>query len=100
MRSIHLARLDKIRPALVLTREAVRAQRTRVTVAPITSTIWGLRTEVPVGRVNGLDHESVVNCDGVVTIWASDLGRQIGFLHDAQEPALAEAIIAAFDLEV
>lgn len=100
MRSIHLARLDKIRPALVLTREAVRAQRTRVTVAPVTSTIWGLRTEVPVGRANGLDRESVVNCDGIVTIPVSDLGRQIGFLHDVQELALAEAIVAALDLDV
>jgi mRNA interferase MazF len=99
MRPIHLARLDKTRPAVVLTREAVRDRRLRVTVAPITSTSWGLSTEVSVGQANGLDHESVVSCDNIVTIPVHALGRQIGFLHDDQEGDLAEAIIAAFDLD-
>ncbi len=39
MRPIHLAQLDKTRPVLVLTRELVRPHLSRVTVAPITSTI-------------------------------------------------------------
>jgi len=49
MRPIHSARLDKTRPVLVLTREVVRPHLSRVTVAPITSTVRGLSTEVPVG---------------------------------------------------
>lgn len=99
MRPIHAARLDKTRPVLVLTRDEVRPFLTNVTVAPITSTIRGLSTEVPVGPVNGLDQPSVVSCDNIQTIPASDLGRQLGFLGDAQEPALAEAIRAAFSLD-
>lgn len=59
----------------------------------------GLSTEVPVGTGNGLNHESVVSCDNIVTIPVRDLGRQIGFLRDDQESALAEAICAAFDLD-
>ena len=99
MRPIHLAQLDKTRPVLVLTREAVRPYLTRVTVAPITSIIRGLSTEVPVGPANGLDHDSVVSCDNVVTVPRSTLGRHLGYLLPAQEPALAEAILAAYDLE-
>jgi hypothetical protein len=53
--------LDKTRPVLVLTRDTVRPHLTNVTVAPITSTIRGLSTEVPVGTANGLDHESVIS---------------------------------------
>jgi mRNA interferase MazF len=49
MRPIHTAQLEKRRPVLVLTRELVRPHRTLVTVAPITSTIRGLSTEVAVG---------------------------------------------------
>ena len=49
MREICLVRLDKTRPAVVLTREAARAAMTKVTIAPITSTIKGLSSEVPVG---------------------------------------------------
>jgi len=99
VRPIHLARLDKTRPVLVLTRELVRPHLRRVTVAPITSTVRGLSSEVVVGARNGLDHESVVNLDNIVTIPAADLGRQLGFVHPDQEQALSEAITAAFDLE-
>lgn len=99
MRPIHLAHLDKTRPVLVLTRELVRPHLTRVTVAPITSTVRGLSTEVPVGPDNGLDHLGIVSCDNVVTVPTSALGRQIGRLLPDQETALTAALHAAFDLE-
>jgi mRNA interferase MazF len=99
VRPIHSARLDKTRPVLVLTRELVRPHMTRVTVAPITTTIRGLSTEVPVGRANGIAHNSVVSCDNVATVPASALGPQIGYLLPAQEAALSAAIRAAFDLD-
>jgi mRNA interferase MazF len=99
VRPIHLARLDKTRPVLVLTRELVRPHLHRVTVAPITSTVRGLSTEVVVGVRNGLEHDSVVNLDNILTIPATDLGRHVGFLHPDQERELTVAIVAAFDLE-
>ena len=99
MRPIHLAALDKTRPVLVLTRELVRPHLARVTVAPITSTVRGLSTEVPVGPANGLDHPGVVSCDNVVTIPTTALGRQVGRLLPEQEPDLTAALHHAFDLE-
>ncbi|TFD52019.1 type II toxin-antitoxin system PemK/MazF family toxin [Cryobacterium sp. Hh11] len=99
MRAIHIAHLDKARPVLVLTRELVRPHLTRVTVAPITSTVRGLSTEVPVGPANGLDQDCAVSCDNVVTIPVASLGRQIGFLLPPQEVRLSAAIAAAFDLD-
>ncbi|MDR2373440.1 MAG: type II toxin-antitoxin system PemK/MazF family toxin [Bifidobacteriaceae bacterium] len=99
MRPIHLARLDKTRPVLVLTRELVRPHLRRVTVAPLTSRARGLSTEVEVGLGNGLDQACVISLDNIVTIPTADLGRQIGFLRPDQEPALARAIANAFDLE-
>jgi mRNA interferase MazF len=99
VRPIYTARLDKKRPVLVLTRELVRPHLTNVTVAPITTTIRGLSTEVPVGSLNGLVRRSVVSCDNIVTIPASALDRQIGYLLPAQETALTAAIHAAFDLD-
>ena len=99
MRPIHAARLDKTRPVLILTREVVRPHLSRVTVAPITSTIRGLSTEVPVGPANGLDHAGVVSCDNILTVPVTALGRQLGFLLAEQETALTEAIRAAFDLD-
>jgi mRNA interferase MazF len=98
MRDIHLAHLDKARPVLVLTREPVRAAMRRVTVAPITSTVKGLSTEVPVGTVNGLDQASVVSCDTIITIDKAALGRHLGFLFEHQEHELATAVVNAFAL--
>ena len=95
----YLAQLDKTRPALVLTHEIVRQRRQWVTIAPVTSTVRGLTTELAVGPANGLDHHSVVNLDNIATIPASALGRQIGRLLPAQEQALTAAIHAAFDLD-
>lgn len=60
MREIVLAQLDKTRPVLVLTREAARAAMTKVTVAPITTTIKGLSSEVVLGPQNGLDYRCAV----------------------------------------
>lgn len=99
MRPIYLARLDETRPVLLLTRGLVRPHLRRITVAPITSTVRGLSTELSVGARNGLDHDSVVSLDNIVTVPVADLGRQLGFLHLDQEQALTEAIVNAFDLE-
>jgi mRNA interferase MazF len=99
MRPIHIAHLDKARPVLVLTRDLVRPHLTTVTVAPITTTIRGLSTEIPVDTANGLAGPSVVSADNITTIPADTLRAQIGVLLDRQEPALSRAIQAAFDLD-
>jgi mRNA interferase MazF len=99
MRPIHRARLDKSRPVLILTRELVRPHLNTVTVAPITTRIRGLSTEVPVDGANGLAERSVVACDHITTVPIAVIGEQIGRLLDAQETDLAAAIRAAFDLD-
>ncbi|MBA3673000.1 MAG: type II toxin-antitoxin system PemK/MazF family toxin [Gemmatimonadaceae bacterium] len=99
MRPIHLASLDKTRPVLVLTRELVRPHLNTVTIAPITTTVRGLSTEVHVDRANGLAGPSAIACDHVTTIPAAALGRQIGILFDHQGDELTAAIHAAFDLD-
>ena len=42
---------------------------------------------------------SVVSCDNITTIPTDAVGEQIGVLLDSQEPALSDAIVAAFDLD-
>ena len=99
MRAIHLVQLDTVRPALILTREVALPAMRNVTVAPITSTIRGLATEVAVGPAHGLDQESVVSLDNVVTVAARDIRALVGYLLDRQAADLTAAIHAAFDLE-
>lgn len=78
--------------------DVVRAARTKVTVAPITSTVNGQSSEVPVGAANGLDHAGAVSVDNVLTVPVAVLGRTIGFLDPEQERQLARAIVLAYDL--
>lgn len=98
MRAIHRVLLDKPRPAVLLTREVALPFYAGITVAPITRRIRGLAVEVLVGPGNGLDHDSVVNCDDISTVPAEFIGDYLGVLADGQELALTAAIHAAFAL--
>ncbi len=100
MREICLARLDKTRPAVILTREAARSAMTKVTIAPLTTTIKGLSSEVRVGPSNGLDSECVVALDNVTTIPVALLGRTVGYLNATQEAQLARSMVIAYDLDL
>jgi mRNA interferase MazF len=100
MRAIAKVRLDKSRPALILTRASKLHLLAWVTIAPITSTIRGITSEVPVGPRNGLDHACVISCDNVTTVRKEAVGDTIGLLFDDQEPELARAICDAFDLHI
>ena len=100
MREIHLARLDKVRPCLVLTREAVRPYRTEVTVAGITANVRGRTTEIAVRAENGIDLASVINMDDIQTISVDDLIRLLGVFPADREHELTEALVAAFDLDL
>lgn len=50
------------------------------------------------GRANGLDQESVVSCDNILTVPTSVIGRHIGHLLADQAKELVEAIRATVDL--
>ena len=73
---------------------------TKVTVAPISSTIKGLSSEVLVGPANGLDHDCAISLDNVLTVPVALLGRTVGYLSGDQEAQLARAVVLAYDLEV
>ena len=89
------ARPDKRRPVLVLSRpEAIKVLHT-VLVAPLTSTIRGLPSEVIVGTTEGLKHESAVNLDHIQTVERAHLSRYIGRLKPEQMRAICRAIAVA-----
>jgi mRNA interferase MazF len=69
---------DRRRPVLVLTRQEIIPHLANVTVAPITTTIRGIQTEVVVGPECGLRSPSAVNLDNVATIPRAGLSDRIG----------------------
>ena len=71
---------DKRRPVVVLSRDEAIAVLHTVMVAPVTSTIRGIPSEVVVGVDDGLRHASAVNLDHVQTVEQTRLVRHVGQL--------------------
>lgn len=97
---IYWVQMDKVRPAVVLTRDVAIPYLSNVTVAPIFTKVRGLKTEIVVDESNGLDHESAVNVDNLQTVPVTSVLAHIGFLTFRQKRELAAAIVIAFDLEI
>ena len=86
---------DKRRPVVVLTRQEVVPLLGTVTVAPITSTIRGLPSEVVVGTEEGLKHDSAVNLDHVQTVEQRLLHSFVGTLSETKMRQVCRALALA-----
>ena len=94
---VWLANLDKTRPVIVLTRDPLGRLLHSVIVAPVTSTIRGLSTEVPLGPDDGIRHPSVANLDNVQLLSRHRFRRRIGRVQPAIMTALCAALSVAVD---
>ncbi len=80
---IHLCRFappDKARPVLVLTRDSALSHLATVTVAPITSTIRGVPSEVVLDIDDGMKAPCAANLHNAVTVSQERLGRRVARL--------------------
>ena len=74
------ARPDKRRPVVVLTRDSAIRYLSTVTVAPVTSTIRGVPSEVVLDVEDGMKGRCAVNLHTAVTVSQQRLGRRVGRL--------------------
>lgn len=87
------------RPYLVLTRTAAIAVLHRITVAPCTTTIRGIPTELPLGPEEGLDHDSVAQLDAVMPALKTSLHRRLGTIGPDRHAELCRRVAVAFGCE-
>jgi mRNA interferase MazF len=80
VRLVRFAPPDKQRPVVVLTRDSIVGHLSAVTVAPITSTIRGVASEVVLDVQDGMSDRCAVNLHNVVTISAHRLGKRVAGL--------------------
>jgi mRNA interferase MazF len=80
IRLYRFAKPDKERPVVVLTRDSALSYLSRVTVAPITSTVRGVPSEVTLGPDDGVKQVCAVNLHNVVTVQRESLGKRVGQL--------------------
>ncbi len=86
---------DKRRPVVLLTRDDVIGLLHTVMVAPVTSTLRGLPSEVRIGTEEGLKHDSAVNLDHVQTVEQARLVRRLGRLRAEKMRAVCRALAIA-----
>jgi len=86
---------NKRRPVLVLTRQPVIGLLNWVMVAPVTSTIHGVPSEVLVGIDEGLKHQSAINLDNVQSIERSRLTNYVGALEPSKMQTVCRALAIA-----
>ena len=83
---------DKQRPVVVLTRESAVAYLSTVTVAPVTSTIRGVPSEVVLNEADGMKKPCAVNLHNLVTVSQQRLGRRVARLTDARLGEICAAV--------
>ena len=86
---------DKKRPVLVLTREDMIGRLHTVTVAPITSTIRGVPSEVVVGTEAGLKQQSAVNLHHLATVPRAGLRSFVGAASKESMDQIRDALLFA-----
>ncbi|MBI1957966.1 MAG: type II toxin-antitoxin system PemK/MazF family toxin [Candidatus Rokubacteria bacterium] len=87
-----------LRPVVLLSRNEAYAIRELVTVAPVTTRVRRIPTEVSLGPAEGLPKACVVNLDTITTIPRRTLTRAIGPLSPEKLAAVERALMFALGL--
>lgn len=83
---------DKVRPVVVLTRDSALRYLSTATVAPITSTIRGVPSEVRLDEEDGMKAPCAVNLHHVVTVSQQRLGKRVAHLAPSRMKEVCGAL--------
>ena len=90
---------DKRRPVLILTRSSAISDLTWITIAPITTTLRHLPTEVWLDEDDGMSETCAVNLDNIQTVQKEKLGKVIAHLSEERMQEIFEAVKIAFNFD-
>lgn len=90
---------DKKRPVLILTRESAISVLNSVTIAPITTTIRSIPTELLLTEQDGVPHTCAANFDNLQTVPKSNIGDRITRLTSRRMEEAAAAVSFALGLD-
>ena len=83
---------DKQRPVVVLTRDSAIRYLSTVTVAPITSTIRGVPSEVLLDEEDGMRARCAINLHNAVTVSQQRLGKRVARLGPRRMSEVCSAL--------
>jgi mRNA interferase MazF len=90
---------DKKRPVLILTRDSAIGILNSVTIAPLTSTIRSIPTEVVLTEADGLPNMCAANFDNLQTVSKSQIGARIAHLTSNKMREAVAALTFALELD-
>ena len=77
---------------MIVSRTTAVRVRSVVTIAPVTRTVRGLDSELPLGPGDGLREACVANCDNLETVSKRRLTKRLGSLDSHKLVALDDAL--------
>ena len=80
------------RPVLVLTRDSAIPYLSTVTVAPVTSSMRGVPSEVALDESDGMKGPCAANLHNIITVSQGRLGRRLARLNDVRWNEVCAAI--------
>ncbi len=86
---------DKRRPVVILTRDSILEYLAEVTVAPVTSTVRDIPSEVALTKEDGMPRECAVNLDHIQTVSRNKIGSLITTLRPERLTELRSAMLFA-----
>jgi len=89
---------NKKRPVLILTRNSVIPYLGEITIAPITTTIRDIPSEVHLSVLEEMPKSCVINFDHIQTVSKNKIGSKITLLSKEKLKQVAEAINFALEL--
>jgi mRNA interferase MazF len=89
---------DKRRPVLILTRSSIIEYLGEVTIAPVTSTIRDIPSEVAIDGNDGMPKTCAVNCDHIQTVSRGRIGSLITTISREKMNSVRRAILFALEL--
>jgi len=89
---------DKKRPVVILTRNSILEYLGEITIAPVTSTIRDIPSEVLLSHGDGMLNDCAVNCDHIQTVSKSNIGSMITSLSKEKLSEIRDAINFALNL--
>lgn len=89
---------DKKRPVLLLTRDSVLKYLGEITVAPVTSTVRDIPSEVFLSEQDGMTKDCAINFDHIQTVSKGKIGSLITTLTPNKLEQVGEAIQFVLDL--
>ncbi|MHB1336707.1 MAG: type II toxin-antitoxin system PemK/MazF family toxin [Candidatus Humimicrobiaceae bacterium] len=91
---------DKRRPVLILTRNSIIEYLNEITVAPVTSTIRSIPTEVLLSKTEGMPKDCAVNLDHLQTVSKLKIGGLITALSSIKMSEVEQALLFALGFDI